>query len=108
MKKIVAIFTFLMAFGISANAQDKKMSPESAARKDAVELTDYLKLNSTEQESFVKLFQMKHEMLSDPNMGAERKKEMSVIIEKKIEATLDGNQMEKLRANPELLKKLTH
>ena len=108
MKKILAIFTFVLAFGFSAQAQDKKVSPESQGRKEAVELTDYLKLTSTDQEAFARLFQMKHEMMVDPNTTPEKKKELSVIIEKKIEATLDGNQMEKLRSNPELLAKLTH
>ncbi|RZJ64285.1 MAG: hypothetical protein EOO50_16135 [Flavobacterium sp.] len=108
MKKILAIVTLCLAFGFSANAQDKKVSPESAGVKEAVELTDYLQLNATEQNAFAGLFKMKHEMMADPNMTPEKKKELSVIIEKKIEATLDGNKMEKLRSNPALLKKLTN
>lgn len=108
MKKILAIFTFMLAFSLSAQAQDKKVSPESKGRQEAVELVDYLKLNSTDLESFSKLFQYKHEMMADPNLSAERKKEVSVIMERKIEGTLEPAQMEKLRANKALLEKLTH
>ena len=108
MKKILFIFAMMLAFGISAQAQDKKASSESKGRQEAVELADYLKLNSTELESFSKLFKMKHEMLEDPNITAQKKKEIPVIMEKKIEGTLDGNQVEKLRANKVLWEKLTH
>lgn len=108
MKKILAIFTFVLAFTVSAQAQDKKVSPESKGRQDAVELVDYLKLNSTDLENFSRLFQMKHEMLAKPGLTEQKKNEVYTIMERKIEGTLEGAQMEKLRANPELFKKLTH
>ena len=108
MKRILFIFTMMLAFGVTAQAQDKKASAASKARQEAVEMTDFLKLNSTELDSFTRLFQMKHETLENPNINAAKKKEMSVIVEKKIEASLDGNQIEKLRANKTLWEKLTH
>ncbi|MBD3583385.1 hypothetical protein [Flavobacterium selenitireducens] len=108
MKKILFIFAMMLAFGVSAQAQEKKASAASKGRQEAVELADFLKLNSTELENFSKLFQMKHEMLADPSVTAQKKKEVPVIMEKKIEGSLDGNQVEKLRANKVLWEKLTH
>jgi len=108
MKKIFFVFAMMLAFGFSAQAQDKKASPASKGRQEAVELADFLKLNSTELDSFSRLFQMKHEMLADPNLTAQKKKEVPMIMEKKIEGSLEGNQIEKLRANKVLWEKLTH
>ncbi|RZJ73552.1 hypothetical protein [Flavobacterium sp.] len=108
MKKIIAVFAFMLAFTVSAQAQDKKTSPQSKGRQEAVELVDYLKLTSTDLENFTRLFQSKHEMLADPNVSAGKKKEISVIMEKKIEGSIDGNQLQKLQANKELWAKLTH
>lgn len=106
MKKILFIFTMVLAFGLSAQAQDKKASSQSKGRQDAVELVDYLQLGGSELESFSRLFQMKYEMMEDPNVSAERRKELSTIMEKKIEGTLDGNQVAKLRSNKTLWEKL--
>jgi len=108
MKKIIAAFAFMLVFTVSAQAQDKKVSAESKGRQDAVELVDYLKLTSTDLENFARLFQYKYEMLADPTLSAEKKKEVSTIMERKIEGTLDGKQYQKLQNNKELFAKLTH
>lgn len=108
MKKIIAAFALMLAFTVSAQAQDKKVSAESKGRQEAIELADYLKLTSTDLENFARLFQAKHDMLADPNLSPEKKKEVYTIIEKKIEGTLDGNQLQKLQANKELWAKVTH
>jgi len=57
-------------------------------------------------ENFAKLFEQKFTILEDKNLEQERRTELSRVIEAKIRGTLDGNQMEKLEKNPELLKKL--
>ena len=107
MKKILFIFAMMLAFGVSAQAQDKQASPASKGRQEATELVDYLKLGSNELNAFTQLFQMKYEMMADQNVTEATKKQLPTIIEKKIEGTLDGNQVEKLRANKTLWAKLT-
>jgi hypothetical protein len=104
MKKIVALLTMLLAFTISANAQDSKTA--EAAKKDAQSAAEYLGLKSNQQEDFYRLFEQKHEVLQNPNMSAERKAEMSRIVGLKIKASLSAEQLAKLEANPELMKKL--
>lgn len=107
MKKLIAVLTLVLAFTVSANAQDKKLSPAEAGKNEAVELTQFLGLTQDQQVNFTALFTHKHESLQDPNLTAEGKKELSRIIGLKINATIDGNQQQKLESNPELLKRLT-
>lgn len=107
MKKLIAVITLLFAFSINANAQDKKITsgPEKA-KKETLELTQFLNLNETESDNFFRLFENKYRTLEQSDLSAERKVELSRIIEAKIRATLDEKQMDKLDKNPELLKKL--
>lgn len=105
MKKIVAVFAFLLAFSISANAQDQK-SIKIAAEKDAAVLTEYLGLTETQNEDFVRLFVMKHEILTNNTLTDERKNGMSRDVGLKIMASLTADQKSKLESNPELLQSL--
>jgi len=116
MKKLIAAVTLMLVFSISANAQAKKavvkevtettLSPEVAAKKNADELTQFIGLKEDMTLNFERLFKMKQEVLLDKNMSDERKAEMRRVVELKIRATLDYEQMEKLDKNPELLKRL--
>ena len=117
MRKIIAVVTLMLAFTINTNAQDKKTTtlsatseiktdPQVAAKKDAAEMTEYLKLTDTQATDFFRLFEKKHVTLQDKSLSEERRKEVSKIIDAKIRATLDANQIERLEKNPELLKKL--
>jgi phosphoenolpyruvate-protein kinase (PTS system EI component) len=117
MRKIIAVVTLMLAFTINANAQDKKTStlsatsetntdPQSAAKKDASEMAEYLKLSDTQVADFFRLFETKHKMLQDKSLSQDRRKEVSKSIDAKIRATLDANQIEILEKNPELFKKL--
>lgn len=107
MKKLIAVITLLFAFSINANAQDKKItSGAEKAKKETLELTQFLNLNETESDNFFRLFENKYRTLEQSDLSAERKVELSRIIEAKIRATLDEKQMDKLDKNPELLKKL--
>ena len=109
MKKIIAALTLMLAFSINANAQDKKNTTSyDLGKKQAAELTQFLGLDKTQNESFARLFEQKITILDDKNLTQERKDEFSRVIEAKIRATLDGNQMEKLEKNKELFQKLTH
>jgi hypothetical protein len=115
MKKLIAAVTLMLVFSINVNAQAKKavvketiekITPEVAAKKNADELAKYLDLKGDTALNFERLFKMKQEVLLDKNMSEERKAEMSRIVELKIRATLDGEQMDKLEKNPELFKKM--
>ncbi|WP_396155241.1 hypothetical protein [Flavobacterium sp.] len=110
MKKLIAALTLLLVFSINANAQDKSgyvgLNSTEKGIKQAAELSEYLGLDKTMNENFAKLFEQKFTILEDKNLEQERRTELSRVIEAKIRGTLDGNQMEKLEKNPELLKKL--
>nr|WP_294776621.1 hypothetical protein [uncultured Flavobacterium sp.] len=107
MKKLIAALTLMLAFSINANAQDKKeLTATEKGKKEAAELTQFLGLSATQNDDFYRLFEQKHRILEDTTLSAERKIEVSKVIEAKIRATLDGAQMEKLEKNPDLLKKL--
>jgi hypothetical protein len=121
MKKIVTVVTLMLAFTISANAQDKKnlqekkadkkevivLSPVEAAKKDAAAIVEFLGLKESQEQDFVRLFEMKHQLMQDSEVSIERKKEMSIIVSHKIFASIENDQQVKLHSNPELLKKLT-
>ena len=99
----------MLAFSINANAQDKNTpSAYDLAKKQAAELTEYLGLDKTQNENFVGLFEQKNSVLENKDLTKERKDEFSRVIEAKIRASLDQNQMEKLEKNAVLFKKLTH
>ena len=105
MKKFVAVFAFLVAFTVSANAQDQR-AIEVAAKADADALTEYLGLTGTIKEDFNRLFIMKHEVLSDKNLSQDRKDEMSRQVGLKIMSSLNADQTAKLNTNVELLNSL--
>lgn len=107
MKKLIAVFTFMLAFAAGANAQDKRMSAEESAKLDAIKMAEVLNLPASQQMDFQRLFQMKYEVMNDPQMSVERKKEMARVVDMKIRASLTSEQIEKLDKNPELLAKLT-
>lgn len=109
MKKIIASLIVLVAFSINANAQDKNAkSSYDLGKKQAAELTDFLGLDQVQNENFIRLFEQKITILEDKNMSVERKVEFSRVIEAKIRATLDQNQMDRLEKNTELFEKLLH
>src|SRR5690606_23021262 len=107
MKKALTVLTLLFAFTISASAQDREINSEEAAKIDAYKLSEYLELKGTAQDDFMRLFAMKHEVLSDPNMSEERKAEMIRVTGLKVRASLTPEQLKKLDANPELYARIT-
>jgi hypothetical protein len=109
MKKLIAAFTLMLAFTINANAQDKNTtSAYDLAKKQAAELTEYLGLDKTQNENFVRLFEQKFSVLENKDLTKERKDEFSRVIEAKIRASLDPNLIDKLEKNRELFEKLIH
>lgn len=109
MKKLIAALTLLLAFSINVNAQDKSDSEfYILGQKQAAELTEFLGLDKDQNENFARLFEQKISILDDKDLSSERKTELSRVIEAKIRATLDQNQMERLEKNKELFEKLIH
>ncbi|MCZ8169420.1 MAG: hypothetical protein ACK5RV_07270 [Flavobacterium sp.] len=106
MKKLLLSFAFCMMATLSMSAQDKELSLQSKAKNDMVALAQVVNLPENQQEDFFRLFEMKYEVLDNKNLSAERKLEMSRVIEAKIRGTLSPQQMAQLEANPELLNRL--
>ncbi len=108
MKKLIAVVTLFLGFAFSANAQqDNKLSAENAAKMDAVKLSEAVGLQGTQQENLVQLFVMKYNVMNDPSVTAERKNEMAKVVEAKLRASLNAEQIKKLDADPALLSKMT-
>lgn len=125
MKKIIALFVFMLAFGLTANAQQKKAATASAAAttvvkadaeaikkaavKDVAAMKEVIELNAQDQQSMLGLMEYKHRNLQEnPGFSAERKAALSQTIEAKLRATLNTDQMEKLSKMPDLMKRLTN
>ncbi len=121
MKKIIALFAMMLAFGYTANAQQRKATApvqqqasvdeaaiKKAALKDVQMLGEYIELTEDQKTAFKGLFEYKHRDLATPNFSQERKDILAEQIEMKIKATVSPDQVGKLDENPELMHKLTH
>jgi hypothetical protein len=118
MKKIIIAGFLMFSFSVSVNAQSKKktviadtkevviLTPEQAAKKDAVAISEYLGLDENLRIAFTGLFEMKHEVMQSSSETVESRREMSRIVGLKIEATIDSNLLEKLKANSALYNQL--
>ena len=73
MKKVIALVTFLLAFTINVNAQEKKMSAQESAKNDITALASKVKLSETLQQDLITLMTMKHETMSDATLSKEKK-----------------------------------
>lgn len=124
MKKIIAILVVTLAFGFSANAQQKKAATKPAATKtvsaaqatedikqlalkDVAALGEVVKLSNTQKDDFLGLFEYKHRHYAD-NLSAERRAGVAQTIEAKIKASLSPDDISKLEAKPGLMKKLVN
>ncbi|MGV3460478.1 MAG: hypothetical protein ACO1N9_08495 [Flavobacterium sp.] len=120
MKKIIAIFVVMLAFGFSANAQQKKatktvakvesakeLTIEQAAQADLTKLTSVLtNLTETQKKDFYNLFEYKHR--ETKGLSDERKAVMAQTIDAKLKASLEPGDIQKLENNPAVLRALTH
>jgi hypothetical protein len=114
MKKVIIAGIFALVFSVSTNAQSKKtvvtpskkelvsMTPEQAAKKDGIAISEFLGLDGTKTEDFIRLFIMKHQVMQDKSGTVESRREMSRIVGLKIEASIDSKQLEKLKSNTAL------
>lgn len=107
MKKLLFIFTLLLAFTINANAQEKKVATaQEKAATDATELANLVGIEDSLKDGFTKLFTMKYESL-EGNLSAERKQALSQLMEDKLKTSLTPVQLNKLKAKKELYERIT-
>jgi|SRR6218665_702271 len=106
MKKIITVLTLLLAFTISANAQDKNISPEAAAKRDSEAAQQNMNLTSEQQKALYKIMLIKHEALADPLLTAEGKKEMYNQIDMDLKKAISNSNYNYLFKNPDLRKQL--
>lgn len=105
MKKLVSLFVFILAFSFNTNAQGLKTA-EELGKQDAQAVAKYLEISGQVVTDLQGLFTMKHETLLMEGISADRKKVLAEIVEAKLVATLDPTDIEKLKLEPEMYKKL--
>ncbi|WP_298394616.1 hypothetical protein [Flavobacterium sp.] len=106
MKKILLVFAFFCFFTINASAQEKRLTSQEAAKKDAIELAELVGLKDNQIEDFYRLFEVKYTTLENRSLSAEKKAELEQVMDAKIRATLNEKQMSILEANKALFEKL--
>ncbi|MSP84580.1 MAG: hypothetical protein EXR18_01960 [Flavobacteriaceae bacterium] len=118
MKKIIIVGFLMFSFSVSINAQSKKktvvaetkeivnLTPAQAGEKDGVAIAQFLGLDENMKVAFCGLFEMKHQVMQSATETNESKKEMSRIVGLKIEASIDYERLEKLKANTALYNQL--
>lgn len=109
MKKIFAILTLLLAFSISANAQESKPTVDSnvAALNDFEALISFMPVDLSLKPKLIQIFKTKHEALAQPNLTPNEKKNQTGIAAISLKNILSQEQMQKLYANNTLFNKLT-
>jgi len=118
MKKVIIACFLMLAVSLTANAQNKKktttaetkevvkLTPAEAGEKDGVAIAQFLSLDENMKVAFCGLFEMKHQVMQSATETNESKKEMSRIVGLKIEASMDYERLEKLKANTALYNQL--
>jgi hypothetical protein len=134
MKKIIALCVLALAFGVNANAQQKKTAAPAKptttvptakatvapakpvsneitqkAGADLNELNNLVVLSKAQIEQLKPVFAYKYQTYADvPSLSKDRKDVLAQGIESKIKAALTPDQVAKLETNPGLIQKLTH
>lgn len=99
MKKLFFTLTLLFALSVGANAQEKKAAPEVLAKNELSALDEAVGLTGQQQADLYRLFEQKYKTLADASLSDERKAEFARIADLKVQATLTGDQNQKLEAN---------
>lgn len=99
MKKLFFTLSLIFALSLSANAQDKKAPVEVLAKKEVAALTEMIGLTGDQQADLYRLFEQKYRTLNDATLSNERKAEFVRVADLKLQATLTGDQIQKLEAN---------
>ena len=105
MKKIITLFVFIFTLSFNANAQEAKTASE-LGKADAKAVAELIKIDSQTLTALEGLFEMKHNTLLIKGISEERIKVLTEVIELKLAATLEAEQVEKLKENTDLYKKL--
>lgn len=124
MKKIIALFVIMLAFGVNANAQQKKAAPAAqntavnkansqknadfsdAALKDIATLSDYIKLTPQQETGLKAVFEYKHKTYAE-NISDERKVIVAKNVAGKMNSILKDDLFAKIEGNTQLMDILT-
>lgn len=120
MKNLFLSISFLLTVGVTA--QNKKatvqkplamaevqagvVSNEAASKRNMAALTSFVSISPEIQVQLAELFTTKYRMLSEVSNSDERKKYIADIIAAKLEASLDGNLLSKIKSNAVLYQSL--
>lgn len=120
MKNLFLSISFLLTVGVTA--QNKKatvqkplamaevqagvVSNEAASKRNMAALTSFVSISPEIQVQLAELFTTKYRMLSEVSNSDERKKYIADIIAAKLEASLDGNLLSKIKSNAALYQSL--
>jgi hypothetical protein len=111
MKKLLTVLTLFLAFTVSVNAQSKIATNDETIKElaivDTKALAEVLELTSQQETDFINLFVYKHKELSH-KLSDERKAILSDVIKKKIEASLNAENLSRLAKNPKLLEQVSN
>lgn len=109
MKKFIAIVTMLLAFTVSMNAQERRVSSQQAATNDITKLTAKIKdINPTLKADLTTLMVSKHDGLSNPALSEAEKANLSKHTLRKLMSGLSEAQRNELLKYPELVNELSH
>lgn len=106
MKKIFAILALFLAFSISAMAQEGQKNPDTAAAADLATLSKVIPVSKASERQIKEAFYAKHKFLTQADLTAEQKAQISTETEAKLSELLTPEQFRKLKANRELFNKL--
>ena len=106
MKKIFLTLVVALAFTLSSNAQEKRLTSQEAAKRDAIELAELVGLKENQVEDFYRLFETKYVTLEKSSITKESKTELENVMDAKIRATLSEKQMLILESNKAMFERL--
>lgn len=109
MKNLLGALVLFLAFSMNASAQEKfrKVDEKVEAKTNLEALSQVIQLDAKLSQDLIGLFEYKYRTLNE-NLSAERKAELTKIIELKLRATLTPDQMLSIEKKEGLLKKLTN
>lgn len=94
-----------IAFSVTVNAQDRQKEIAKKVQNDITALNSYIPLTDEQKVQIEKGLVMKHQSLN-PELSERRKKELERVVEHYVRTPLNQSQLQKLDANPSLLKRL--
>lgn len=105
MKKIIALFVFVLGFSFTSSAQEvsSENNSQSQAKTLAIKIKDYLNLDNEKTKSVFEIIEHKNTMISnEPNLIEERRIVITNKFTKKLQGTLSKEEFEKLKSNKSL------